>query len=368
VSASQPTVFLSAGEASGDQHGAELARELRLRIPGVNLVGLGGSRMAAQGVELLADLDRLAVLGFAEVVRRLPDLWSLRRQVFRKLDDLNVDLVVPIDYPGFNLPLSQHARSLDIPVLYYIAPQVWAWKERRARNLAEWTDEVCVVFSFERELLESYGATVRVVDHPLLDQPIPDASPEPSVLGLFPGSRRQEVERMLPIFLEAARLVAASRPELRVLVARSPDLPDTIYRHCAPDMLATPETVIGNSRAAITKSGTITLQLAISGIPMVVGYRVNQLTYAILKRLVRVEHIALVNLVAGEAVVNELIQEAMTPEALANEALRLLDDTEHRNQMIGQLERMTRKLGRPGAAGRVAEACVELLGTQGGAA
>lgn len=324
--------------------------------------------MAAQGVELLADLDRLAVLGFAEVVRRLPDLWSLRRQVFKKLDDLNVDLVVPIDYPGFNLPLSQHAQGLGIPVLYYIAPQVWAWKERRARRLAEWTDEVCVVFSFERKLLESYGATVRMVDHPLLDQPVPAASPEPGALGLFPGSRRQEVERMLPIFLAAARLVAVNRPGLRVLVARSPDLPDSLYRQCAPDMLATSETVIRHSRAAITKSGTITLQLAISGIPMVVGYRVNRLTYAILKRLVRVDHIALVNLVAGETVVDELIQTAMTPEALASEAQRLLDDTEHREQMIGRLESVTRQLGQPGAASRVADACVGLLTARGGAA
>ena len=364
MSASQPTVFLSAGEASGDQHGEELARELRLRIPGVQLVGLGGSRMAAQGVELLADLDRLAVLGFAEVARRLPDLWSLRRQVFRKLDDLNVDLVVPIDYPGFNMPLSRHAQALGIPVLYYIAPQVWAWKERRARRLAEWTDEVCVVFSFERQLLESYGATVRVVDHPLLDQTVPDASPEPFALGLFPGSRQQEVERMLPVFLEAAKLVAAKRPELEVLVARSPELPDSIYRLCPPHMLATPETVVRNSRAAITKSGTVTLQLAISGIPLVVGYRVNRITYAILKRLVRVDHIALVNLVAGETVVKEFIQAAMTPEALANEAMRMLDDTPYRKRMLEQLELVTRRLGRPGAASRVADACVELLATR----
>ncbi len=359
--ASSPTVFLSAGEASGDQHGAELARELRLRLPGVRLVGLGGSRMEAQGVELLADLDRLAVLGFAEVARRLPDLWLLRRQVFRALGRLNVDLVVPIDYPGFNMPLSRHARSLGIPVLYYIAPQVWAWKERRARRLADWTDEVCVVFAFEKDLLESYGASVRLVDHPLLDQPVPHAAPEGSVLGLFPGSRRQEVERMLPVFLEAANLVAVERPELQVLVAQSPDLPDSVYGDCLPTMLADAEAVVRRSRAAITKSGTITLQLAISGVPMVVGYRMNRLTYGIIKRLIRVEHIALVNLVAGNNVVQELIQAAMTPEALAWEAGRLLDNTQRRSQMVEQLAVVTDSLGRSGAAGRVADACVELL-------
>ncbi|TFG63779.1 MAG: lipid-A-disaccharide synthase [Gemmatimonadales bacterium] len=366
MSAKTPTVFLSAGEASGDQHGAELARELRLRVPGIRLVGLGGSRMAAQGVELLADLDRLAVLGLAEVVRRLPDLWSLRRQVFKTLDRLPVDLVVPIDYPGFNMPLSRHARRRGIPVLYYIAPQVWAWKMWRARRLAEWADEVCVVFPFERELLERYGATVRSVGHPILDQPVPDVRSENCVLGLFPGSRRQEVERMLPVFLDAATLVVAQRPDLHVLVAQSADLPDHIYSDCPPHMLAEPEAVVRSSRAAITKSGTITLQLAISGVPMVVGYRVNPLTYTILRRLVRVDHIALVNLVAGREVVEELIQAAMTPEALANEALRLLDNTEYRDRMVEQLMVVRNRLGQPGAASRVADACVALLGQRAG--
>lgn len=366
MSADRPTVFLSAGEASGDQHGAELARELRQRIPGVHLVGLGGSRMAAQGVELLADLDRLAVLGFAEVVHRLPDLWALRRQVFTTLESLNVDLVVPIDYPGFNLPLCRRAGLLNIPVLYYIAPQVWAWKERRARQLAEWADRVCVVFSFECELLESYGANVRFVGHPLLDQPVLEPVSEKRVLGLFPGSRRQEVEHMLPVFLQAANKVAAQHTDLQVQIARSPDLPASTYRHCPAHMLAEPETTVRNSNVAITKSGTITLQLAISGVPMVVGYRVNPITYGILKKLIQVDHIALVNLVAGETVVQERIQSAMTPEALASETMRLMDDLEYRNRMLEQLAAVHDRLGQPGAAGRVADSCVELLARRAG--
>lgn len=322
--------------------------------------------MAAQGVELLADLDRLAVLGVVEVVRRLPDLWTLRRQVFTALDRLNVDLVVPIDYPGFNMPLSRYARGRGIPVLYYIAPQVWAWKERRARRLAEWANIVCVVFSFERELLERYGATVRSVGHPLLDQPVPDVNPEDGVLGLFPGSRRQEVERMLPVFLEAANRVVSQRPGFQVLVAQSADLPDHVYHGCPPHMLAEAEEVVRRSRVAITKSGTITLQLAMSGVPMVVGYRVNSLTFGILSRLIQVDHIALVNLVAGEQVVKELIQGDMTPEALSSEVLKLLDNTAHRDRILEQLSVVRTQLGQPGAAGRVADACVELL-TQGGA-
>jgi len=361
VSAEYPTVFLSAGEASGDLHGAELAKELRLRLPGVRLVGLGGSLMAAQGVELLADLDRLAVLGLAEVVRRLPDLWSIRRQVFKTLEEMNVDLVVPIDYPGFNMPLARQAHRRGIPVLYYIAPQVWAWKERRARRLAAWTDEVCVVFAFEQQLLEDYGAKVRAVGHPLLDQLDSEACCEPSVLGLFPGSRRQEVDRILPVFLEAAKRVKEKRPDLQVLVARASDVAEEAYRLCPATMLADTETVAQRSRVAMTKSGTITLQLALARIPMVVGYRVHRFTYSILKRLIRVDHVALVNLVAGERVVLELLQGSMTPEALALETLRLLDDSVYRNQMIDKLASVKARLGQSGAAGRVADACVELL-------
>ena len=322
--------------------------------------------MAAQGVELFASLDRLAVLGFAEIIGRLPDLLLLRRRVFRVLETLGVDLVVPIDYPGFNLPLSGHARRLGIPVLYYIAPQVWAWKERRARRLAEWTDEVSVVLPFERDLLRAYGANVSFVGHPLLDQRVTVANSDDLALGLFPGSRRQEVERMLPVFLEAADRVVAERPSLRVMVARASDLSDRVYGDCPADLLAEPEVVVRSSRAAITKSGTITLQLAISRVPMVVGYRVHPLTYGIGKRLVRVDHIALVNLVAGEGIVEEHIQAAMTPEALASGALRLVDDTDHRRRMVEQLGVVRDRLGEPGAAGRVADACERLLSRGGG--
>ncbi|MGI9039040.1 MAG: lipid-A-disaccharide synthase [Gemmatimonadota bacterium] len=358
---SGPTIFLSAGEASGDIHGAELARELVRRIPGVRLLGLGGSRMEAAGVERLAGLDRLAVLGLAEVVRHLPDLLRLRREVYAALARESVDLVVPIDYPGFNLPLAGEAHGRGIPVLYYIAPQVWAWKERRARRLAEWCDEVCVVLPFEAELLARYGARARFVGHPLLDHAPPAPSTgERTAVGVFPGSRRQEVDRMLPVFLEAARRAAApdGRP---ILVARTPDLPAAAYADCPADWLVPPEEVLAGSRAAITKSGTITLQLAIAGVPMVIGYRVHPLTFGILRSLVRVEHVGLVNLVAGRAIVRECLQSRMTPGNLADAVRPLLGDGPERAAVVADLDEVRGRLGSPGAAGRVAEACVRLL-------
>lgn len=363
----EPTVFLSAGEASGDQHGAELARALRARIPDVRLVGLGGSRMAAAGVELLADLDRLAVLGFTEVVRHLPDLFGLRRQVRAFLLREGVDLLVPIDYPGFNLPLAAWAHGREIPVLYYIAPQVWAWHESRAKRLARIADEVCVVLPFEEEFLRRHGAAVRFVGHPLLDRGDGASTPGKGesgrpLLGLFPGSRRQEVERMLPDFLEASRMLREALPTLEVAVARSADLPASLFGDCAPAALLDPEMVAAGASAAITKSGTITLQLALADVPMVVGYRVSPLTFAFARRMIRVDHIALVNLVAGREVVPERIQGAMSPAALAEAVRPLLEPgSPERVRMREGLADVRSRLGEPGAADRVAASAARIL-------
>jgi len=374
-----PTIFLSAGEASGDQHGAELARQLQRSLPGVRIVGLGGSEMEAAGVELLAGLDRLAILGFAEVVRHLPDMLALRKQVRSFFEREGVDLFVPIDYPGFNLPLARWAHGRGIPVLYYIAPQVWAWHESRAARLAEVADEVCVVLPFEEDFLRRYGANVRFVGHPLLDReirgsasdglagqglraPAAGAVPGERVLGLFPGSREQEVRRMLPAFLAAAGRLAADMPDLRLRVARSRDLPLSLFAACPEGSIGSPEQVAAESTAAITKSGTITLQLALNDVPMVVGYRVNRWTAALARRLLQIPHIALVNLVAEREVVPERIQERMTGAELAAAILPLLDPASAaRAEMLDGLALVRSRLGEPGAAARVAESCKRLL-------
>jgi lipid-A-disaccharide synthase len=364
----EPTIFLSAGEASGDQHGAELAKALRRRLPGARLIGLGGSEMEAAGVELLAGLDRLAVLGFVEVVRHLPDLLDLRRQVRAEFSRSGVDLFVPIDYPGFNLPLARWAHGRQIPVVYYIAPQVWAWHESRAARLAEVADEICVVLPFEEEFLRRYGAEVRFVGHPLLDRirpHRPEESPRAEgapVLGLFPGSRDQEVRRMLPAFLEAADLVSEQVPGLKIRVARSRDLPEALFEDCPEGSVRPPEEVVLESTAAITKSGTITLQLALNDLPMVVGYRVNRLTAMMARRMIRIPYLSLVNLVADRAVVPELIQEEMKGAALASAVRPLLDPgSPQASEMRRNLEEVRSLLGAPGAADRVAESCERVL-------
>jgi len=363
---SSRAIFLAAGEQSGDLHGAELARELKLRFPDVRLYGLGGSLMAAAGVELLADLDRLAVLGFAEVVQHLPDLVRLRRDVRRFLIDREIDLLVPIDYPGFNLPLARYARRNGIPVLYYIAPQVWAWHESRARKLGEDADLVCVVLPFEAERLERWGVRTRFVGHPLLDgnrfaAPVEHDLDKPRV-SIFPGSRMQEVRRLLPTFLEAGRMLAGRLPGLELRVARARDLPASAFVELGEARLVDAEVAMLSADAAITKSGTITLQLALAGVPMVVGYRVNPVTFAIARHLVRVDHIALVNLVAGSRVVPEFIQDDATPSAIAQAVLPLLNQSSpERSEQIAGLGKVCDRLGVPGAAGRVADECGRLL-------
>ncbi len=366
---SSRAIFLAAGEQSGDLHAAELARELKRRIPGVRLYGLGGSRMAAEGVELLADLDRLAVLGFAEVVRHLPDLTRLRREVRQFLVERHIDLLVPVDYPGFNLPLAGYARRQGIRVLYYIAPQVWAWHESRAKKLARDTDLVCVVLPFEEERLRRWGVRTRFVGHPLLDRISSGgeatARPHGLRLAIFPGSRMQEVARLLPTFLAAGRELRGRFPDLELQVAQARDLPGSAYVDLGEARLLEAEAVVRSATAAITKSGTITLQLALAGVPMVVGYQVSPITYTMARRLVTVDHIALVNLVAGRRLVPEFIQGDATPSAIAAAALPLLSSgTPARAAQVEGLEEVAASLGTPGAARRVANECARLLGAR----
>lgn len=327
--------------------------------------------MADAGVRLLAELDDLAVLGLAEVLASVPFFVRLRRRVRRCLVREGVDLVVPIDYPGFNLPLARFARRRGIRVLYYVAPQVWAWHRSRIRSLVQHTHRLCVVLPFEEELFRAAGARADFVGHPLLDEERRVAPPgegeagegrEP-VLGLFPGSRGQEVDRLLEPFLGAARLLRRGRTAgLRVLVARSPHLSPARYPGVRPGDLVDAEEAARRADAAVTKSGTMTLELALHGTPMAVAYRMHGLTFWLARRLVEVDHVALVNLIAGRRLVPEFLQEDVTPESLAAAVTPLLDEeSPERRRMLEGLSEVAGRLGEPGVATRVADRCVELL-------
>lgn len=373
--AAGPTIFLSAGEPSGDLHGAAVARALRERWPDVELIGLAGPRMQAEGVEAIVPFERLSVMGFVEVLRHLPFFVRLLRRADRTLRRGNVDLVIPIDYPGFNLRLAGRAAQAGVPVLYYIAPQVWAWHRSRAGKLAEIADRLAVILPFEEEVFSAHGAEVRFVGHPLMDEAAPalgrnafcaglGLDPDRRILALFPGSRAQEVERHLDPFGRAARKVVDARWHVQPVVARSPDVPAAAYAAASFPVTTDGRSLLRHAHAALVKSGTTTLEAALAGVPMVIAYRTHPATFWLARRLVRVEHVGLANLVAGRRIAPELLQEEATPAALAEALLPLVDEGPARSRALEGVQEVQAALRRDDggtAAGGVAALAAELL-------
>jgi len=369
------TIYLSAGEASGDLHAAALAAELKAASPEAKLVGMGGPRMEAAGVEIIQPIDRMAVMGFGEVIGRLPYIWGVFTSLREQLAERRPDVAVLIDYPGFHMRLARALNELDIPVVIYIAPQVWAWKAKRAYEVAKLAKRVLVIFDFEVEPYARAGADVRFVGHPLLDEIALDdpggkaraalgIDDEAPLLALLPGSRRQVLARMLPPFLETYRAIRAARDDVVAAVGTpgGAALRDDV--RCARDCdLPTVDThdLLRDAQCALYASGTVTLEGAILGCPGVVGYRMSWLTYVIGRALVKLPHVSLPNIVMGRQVMRELIQGEMRPAVAAAELLRMLVDAGERDAASRSVRGVIEKLGRRGASARAAKAILELL-------
>jgi lipid-A-disaccharide synthase len=360
-------VLIVAGEASGDLHAASFARAFRRRRDDVTLIGVGGAAMERAGVRLIERTDTLAVMGFAEVLRQVPHHYRLLRSLGARLREGNVALVVLIDYPGFNMRLARAAQRAGVPVLYYITPQVWAWGANRLPQLAQLITKAAVILPFEASLLRGAGIDATFVGHPLLDHTdeLPDRAaarsalgltPDEPVLALFPGSRRQEIERHLDEFLETARRLERTVPRLRVMVSVAPGIRIEANRCPYRQVANLSQHVLRAADAALCKSGTVTLEAAVAGCPLVIAYRTSRLTYALARRVVRIPHIGLVNVVAGREVVPEFVQGEMRAAAMAAALEPLLaDQSPQRRSMIEGLRAVRAQLGEPGAAVRVAQ-------------
>ena len=355
-----------AGEVSGDLHAARVARELAARGAPFRLTGIGGDEMRSAGVELIEHVGNLAVMGFVEVVGTLRRHWRLLRDLKRRFRTGDVAVVVLIDYPDFNMLVASAAARAGVPVLYYITPQVWAWRAGRLDKLARTVTRAAVILPFEEPLLREHGIPVTFVGHPLLDRvsTLPDRdaaratlgfAPTDRVLGLFPGSRRQEIEHNLDGFVAAARELQRRDPQLRVLVAAAPHVTIDAARCPFPIAAAGSFTVLRAADAALCKSGTTTLEAAVAGCPFVIAYRLNQVNYEIARRVVKIPNIGLVNVVAGYQLVPEFVQDALEAGAVADALEPLLDTASaDRAAMLDGLERVRASLGTPGAAARVA--------------
>ncbi|MEO8077965.1 MAG: lipid-A-disaccharide synthase [Acidobacteriota bacterium] len=400
--------MISCGEPSGDLYAAALATALLSIDPSTVITGFGGDRLEAAGASLVGNFSGLSVTGLVEVARLLPRTYATYRQLVAHAKATRPDVFVAIDFPDFNFILARALRKIGVPIVYYISPQLWAWRAGRMKTMRRIADQVLVIFPFEEAIYRAAGVPVQWVGHPLLDVAAPlepraaflarhDLDPQRPVVALLPGSRTNELRAILPDLARAARIIRERIPDVQFIVARAPHLGDQAFaplsiigpvRTSAGDTVAgdhgvssTPsretaaapalgqgvvivdgqsDAVLAAADLALVASGTVTVQAALHECPMIVVYRLSPMTYRLGKPFVRVDTYAMANLVAGRRVVPELIQEAFTPEAVAAESLRVLTDPVHASEVRRALHDVRSKLGTPGASRRAAEAVLDL--------
>ena len=368
--------MMIAGEASGDLHGSGVVRALKERLPAVEVFGIGGDNMKREGMELLQHISGLSFMGFVEVVRNLRKISALEQEMHAVLVVRKPDVVVLIDYPGFNLRFARRVKKLGIPVLYYISPQVWAWNKGRVKKMKHLVDRMKVVFPFEVEIYRKEGIDVEFVGHPIVERigssttrdeflRARDLDLSKKLVGLFPGSRLQEIERIYPVMLETA-VELQRKFDVQIAVGVAPNLGKGVLREFAPEgssvVMVENATydLMCHADAAIVTSGTATLETGWFGTPMVVVYRTSPITFFIGRLLVDVPSIGLVNIVAGKKVVPEFIQHEMRTDKLVQAVGKILSDENVAREMRNGLSVIKAKLGGPGASARVADGIISL--------
>jgi lipid-A-disaccharide synthase len=370
--------MLVVGEASGDIHGARLVEALLKRDPALQIFGVAGEQLQQTRFETLFSVARLTGMGLVELAGNFKNLWQAYRLLRRALRERRPNLLVLIDFPEFNLRLAKLAKQLAVPVLYYVSPQVWAWRRQRVRQIARWVDRMAVVFPFEVPFYRQHGVNVSFVGHPLLEaMQVKDSretilarlglDPAKRTIALLPGSRRREVEYHLPVMLQAAERLQRE-PGVQFLCVRATTVDSATLE---TELKRVPERIpvvednrydaVNAADLAWVASGTATLETALLLKPMIVVYRLAVLTYLIARWLVKVDHVAMVNLIADKRVVPELIQSEFNAERLIEESRLLLNDPERYQSVVDELARLREKLGSPGAAERVADLAFSMM-------
>ena len=372
-------ILISAGEASGDIHAAAVTAAIKKIDSSAEVFGMGGDALRNAGGEVLFDIKNHGVMGFVEVLKKLPDLFKLRDDFEKVMDERKPDCLITVDYPGFNMKLAKLAHEKGIPVVSYIAPSAWAWHKSRAKKVAKIVDKVACIFPFEYDVYKEAGAPVEFVGHPLVDIVKPKMTKEEAMafagkeegkklILLMPGSRLMEIEKMLPTLLEAAKLIKKQLPEVSFVMPRAGTIPVSQLKEKIQASGLEVKITEGNNYdlfsvadLALATSGTVTLEAALCGLGSVIVYKTNPVTYFIAKLVVNIPHIGLPNIVAAKSVLPELIQNDFTPAKVAQEALASLE-SKRNAKMKEDLAYVKERLGKPGAVSRVAELVLKIAG------
>lgn len=372
-------IVIVAGEASGDAHAGRMIAALKSKQPDIQVSGIGGDALRQAGAEIFTDFSELAVMGLVEVLKRYRQIKAIFNQLVARLSREKPDLLILVDYPGFNLKLAKKAHKLGIPVLYYISPKVWAWRPGRVKTIRQYVDRMAVLFPFEETLYQDAGVPVSCVGHPLVDAVKSDLSPDeakqrlgfdPShrVLGLFPGSRRSEVEALLPVMLQSAERIKQRHFDLEVLLPLAPGLDMAFLKPILDQSQLDIKIVSGDfydvtrsCDAIVAASGTVTLEIALLGVPHLIVYRVAPMSYRILKRLVKIPYVGLCNIVTGENIITELLQDDVTVDNLDSQLTQLLTHPQAKNRAEIIRQNVLQALGPPGGADNAAGVVIEML-------
>jgi lipid-A-disaccharide synthase len=362
--------FIIAGEPSGDLHGSKLIRAIKNLHPNSSFMGHGGNKMKNEGMRIIEHIDDLSIMGFTEVLRHLPRLIKIMDATLNAISQSNPDRIILIDYPGFNLRLAKKLSSFDIPITYFILPQVWAWKEKRVKKMKKLIDQTISIFPFEKDWFASRGLNVEYFGHPFMDIEHMDETTKSfykrhsldlnsPILTLLPGSRQQEIDRHWPIFLETVNLLREQYLNLQVVVGKASNIDlDNCPTNFKIERDAKKAMLVGT--VGLVSSGTATLECAIEGLPIVVCYKLFPLSWLITKTLVKVKHSSIINIIMDKQVVPELLQDDMNPKLILKTIVPLFDmESEERKKMFLEYEKLKKSLGSPGVYIRVAESILE---------